>query len=1412
MAATGLPKAVTSALELLAGYSYQPSDAHKDPAYRPLQSLGLADELILERNQLRAKLAQVSSELITEKENSRLQAAHLQTLIDRVKGLPQAEQVLAGIPSPQPLAANRTLVELLGEYSALLKETKTGLIDPAETGEVTRINAYLDKILVKSETSLELLERLELSKETLIAPAWKRVKANLSEKLQRPHSVLDEITLKIKALNALKSVEVSSLEEAWKNAGLIRSKLEDFIVESEGWVVIEANHKRVEMSEMLKETILRRLKLLAAPWTVENLKELGDIYSDYEYVRKTAVLQPWGDRVQVECEWWNLVPLCSQLSRKSQETLQLLSYDNSLDLNRTVDALQGQAQVDNQGVFNFLDAMIKLLGQAEDIKYRLLASPNSESPVTKLENADIVRVFGQDFLALSHKISTWAEQPTSEIGQLSDLLSQGKDIGLLLPRLVETAENLKKTAVVKIDEKIGLHWAEKLLVKCAGFYPEGDNRKRLITQEISALRQDMQGQYLERRESIVNFIHDSFDYLQKTITDLHTQGSAEKQSYSPSTATEYLVTRGQLTKLQSEVDAGFQELETVLGELQGHSQVQIKAWAENMQQDAKKTAEPSARLQLLVDSFKGLAGQMSYLTPTPKSPTSTPTPKHVLTVLETDLNLLIKNSMSLLETAGKPALLTQGTTLLQTSFDQITPLPAFKAKFDYVNSACFEVKTMLKSETAAEDLPLVRKLKDVIDQMHRNALDLAKGSNSPANEQMTRKKVQDQASVLAKNPTLMRLGELLGEAVALERQQVDQRFSEDFTMVESCEVEATSKGPVAGDTSPPTNIDKLTTGLRYLLQTTKKIETLLCIPIDETQSAQKLAQIEVNTGYQRLLLEEAFLHWRLGNINEMAEKQLKQVTSSVLSVLEKRIQAMPAGQPATDLQVAMENIRKNERTTAPFSQVSSAVSLLDTAVPKAGFKVNAMQGVLEAVENLGKVYDEELAKHSVDLEASSEEMEQMTGGNSQARASAMLATMERGLRRLSGLVPPKETFVSSIQTILSQVVLILSRTDAEKLDHTTYVNQIEQLQLTVETLKSRSEKIYSRLRKINSPTEHQDICAHIEMLIAFIRLNREPEVAIKETKDEDSLSPDRTPLSGFPPRYSPYAPIDKAANETLGSVVAVYETVGLTDLAQEGRNQIAVTCNMGDQQGILINKLNFMKDSLKALKINYEKLTYRPLAGVLDQNKRHVITLTRLLKDESEEEKVLEELRQAQLKESNGDLKASLQLMESVLARVVTQLAQRYEAEYQGATEESGRSVTAQPGKKLSASPTRSNIGMEKLREIANSLETLCDITTPPHITSKIKSLETISGLEKLQVEENIVEWQLGAVLSALNTYIGEVVPVVSRSLRAVSNGLPNRVDIEMGLIDISGRDVTLQCLRDLIVALDDQIATLTSP
>jgi len=1435
MAATGLSQAVTSTLELLAGYSYLPSELQQDPAYAGLQSLDAAEALITERNLLRKKLTEVSAELKVEREQARVYAGFLQELMQRVQALPRAAELLAGIQQPKQQTMSGALCELLEDYSSLLKEVTTSAEDTEAEANLAVINAYLDRTLLKSETSLSLLSRLELSKEPIVLSAWRTVKADLNEKLQRqPSSLMEEITLKVKALNALKSVEVGSLEEAWSNARLVKTTVEDFLVESEGWVITEAHHSRVEITEPLKARIHRRIELISAPWTVESLSELSSIHSEYEFLRNTAVLKPWSDQVRMEYSWWDLVHRCTQLSAKSEQTLALITKQPSTDLQRAMDTLQPKVSPDPEGTFLYLEGMLELLVKAEDTKAKLLVASRTAtegySPAD-LSSSKPAQDFCGEFLNLAMIVSTIADEPIHEMLQLSTHMARDRDVSSVLPRLKETAEYLRQVACVKIEKMVALNWAEKLLVRCAGLYPEGHDRRRQIQEILSSIRRDSQeteGHYIERRDLLVGYISEAFSYLQTYLRELENsefqqdshQGDLQSQQEQLSALQQRAKADKEtrqaqevlLQSLHSGLDSGVTDLEVVFTDLQSSAAPVIRAWALSSQQEARKLAAYPEKLRFLVGCVKGLAGQVPFVVAAPK-PVPTALPEQVLAALEKDTNGLIRTAMTLLEAAGKPALLTSGNTLLETRCDPVAPVAVFAAKFDYVSSVCIETKTLLMAKSAEpEELTLTRKLKDLIDQVHRNALDLAKASSSPANEQQMRKKVQDQASVLARNCTSLKLAELLAEAVGLERQQVDLRVGEDFQQAESCEAALIPKTPMAGGSSPPTSLEKVSTGLRYLLQSTKSLEKDWEVTLDETQAAKRLAQIEANTGYQKILLEQAYLHWRLSAIKSDIDHKVQALTATTLTVLDKRVKSMQDGPQTAELQTAMEKVRSEQSVKVSFTQLSAALTLLESAIPNAGFKVSAFQGVLEAVENLMGVYEQELTKHAVKLDISRDEESQMTQGNKQARASALLAAMERGAKLLSGMIPPQDKVLTPLQTKLYQIVQTISRPQAESLLQTSFAGPMQAVVGMIDSLQDLSGKIYDRLVKVNSPTVHQDICAYVEMLISLSKLDS--ETASVDTHGEELLSQVRTPLTGFPPRANVYTPIDSAASEALKSAVAAYDAIGLAELAAVGREHLQIRSSQGDPQGILLNKLEFLKDSLNAMRTDYMRVANQSFGALLVQSKQSLLTASRLLKNTAESQRVQEDLRQAKAREEQGEVKDSLQQVQNSLTRVINQLALDYGTDYQVSGSETRQASALDPGKKLSAVPSTSEKvtkGLEYLRTLADALAAITGTEVSSELYAQIQALDSVQGQEKLHLEESILYSQLKAVHAVLRSYIFELIPALKNSLRLASNKLVNRVDIEVALLDIEAETSTVPTLRELVLTLDDQITTLTS-
>jgi hypothetical protein len=450
----------------------------------------------------------------------------------------------------------------------------------------------------------------------------------------------------------------------------------------------------------------------------------------------------------------------------------------------------------------------------------------------------------------------------------------------------------------------------------------------------------------------------------------------------------------------------------------------------------------------------------------------------------------------------------------------------------------------------------------------------------------------------------------------------------------------------------------------------------------------------------------------------------------------------------------------------------------------------------------------ELTKHAVKLEISPEEESQITQGNSQARASALLAAMERGIQQLSGMIPPQDSVITPLQVKLYQITQTISRPDAETLLSASFAGPMQAVFHMIDNLQALSDKIYARLAKSNSPSVFPDICAHIELLIS---LSNPAQI---NTYEAESLSPVRRPLSGFAPRPSPYAPIDKAAGEAVQSAVLAYEAIGLMELAGAGREQLQIHYNQGDPQAVIVDKLEFLTDSLSALRSDYVRFANQTFESMLNESKKSLNTAARLLKNAAESLRVQEDMRQIQLKEGRGELKDSLQQVQVTLSRVVTQLNLDYGTEYQASGPETRQKGALEPGIKLSAMPSsneKAAKGHEYLRLATESLIGITDTEVSSETEAQISALPTTEGQEKLYLEQSILYSQLKSVHSTLQTYILELIPALKNSIRLVSNNLVNRVDMEVAIMQIDEETSTVGTIRELIITLEDQIKTSTS-
>ena len=166
--------AVNVSVELPAFAELNWEDAMEtDPAVSALQPLGVAYELIEERNVLRRRLRQLEEELDAQKTLTQMYGAHLQELTQRVRALGKnkAAELLTGIQFPRRENTSVVLSDMLRDV---------GILHSAEfSGALPLVNSYLDRAIQKAKKAAKMYESLEMRTSPLIAEAWRQIASSL---------------------------------------------------------------------------------------------------------------------------------------------------------------------------------------------------------------------------------------------------------------------------------------------------------------------------------------------------------------------------------------------------------------------------------------------------------------------------------------------------------------------------------------------------------------------------------------------------------------------------------------------------------------------------------------------------------------------------------------------------------------------------------------------------------------------------------------------------------------------------------------------------------------------------------------------------------------------------------------------------------------------------------------------------------------------------------------------------------------------------------------------------------------------------------------------------------------------------------------------------------------------------------
>lgn len=1411
MATEGLGRAVTSTLELLAGYAYTtPADpVRTDPAYTQLQPLGeAAQALIQERNDLRDQLQAALDELEKERLSSRTNSSYLNELIRRVRTLPEdtANELLDGIEMPAEGSCGLVLPLLLEEAALRRVPLSSRTVSVETLAELPTINAYLDRALEKAEQARYLYAVLELSPEPCILKTWTDLDNGLNSSLSSNQPLIQTVTAKAQALSVLKSMETVSLEAAVRGFQRMKNKLEDVVAESESWVVEELYHERLPEDCGVQAKIQKRIQLAQEPFTVEGMDQLMSIFEEYEYLRKTAVLKPWEERVQPEMEWWRLVSAGQQLFAASEAVLRSLEGGReTARLREEMKRLQQDTTVSTEGVFSFLSGLLDVLMQAERIKdscLRLTASDHT---------FDVLHDLCRDVLNLSMVFAAFANEPLTDLLHLNSVLNRpDSDPESLARELHPALQKLLQTATTKLTEKVSFKWLKPVLEQGC-LRGSQDLQKRinvvldwLVEEEV----QSFQAYQTKRNE------------IQSCLTHMQAQYEAlEEQSQATIERLEQ-----ELRELREAVGSACNCANSAASELSEISDSRLKEAGSALQSSIPVSASAADKIQALGTALQELSSSyVDYHSAALDEKTEILT--HLMSDLQRQMDSVFPSAISLAENADKEDLVTKCRSTLHSD---MSPQTLFSTQLSLISTVLAESKAVLRSRTASQDtVTLTRKSKHILDSVVRNAEDLAKSTVDPENEQRTREVLQKATKSVGE----MGLAEVLNavtEVLEVERQQVDIKLHEGFSVADICESSLAPVSPVKRLSSVPTSDQKLSTGFAHLQQRTKRLVELLGIVIDEEEYTRKRAALEQFSGLDRLTQEQGILIWLLQQVTQSYYGQsLEPLVTAALDTLEAVAALIADPGDREEVEAAVHSTREeNKHTTRPLRELVLEVEELSQSRLHLLSRESAQPvtpSVLKGIERLMSVYEAELLIHGIKITATEEDVSILQGSDEQQMALTRLAVMERALRALAEKAAAqkqeakenKDYITLSSRNIYATVLEVLEIVSIEeanevKKGESRLDDQLRMIDVASIRLQTLIQGIYKDLEASNGSTPPSDLRTQLALLS-----QAQSQVA-QSAAFESSAQPEappRTHLKGFPPKPSPYSPLNKAVSEAGTSLLRLLSAQGLKDLETSGNRRLSVAPETGDALAIIGDKVAFIKEVGEFLGGNYEK----SLIPLFESAKRNLNLARGLMKNSQKKEEIWAVVRQlgSRVSSNKQEVRICLETAEITMKQVLDELYLDFGETFE-ATEEEESQEPVDVKTKLSALPSSADkvsTGLDFLMRQTGHILFSLSISPAAETVAQLQQIATKSGQEKLLLQQAVLHSELKEIHAAVTTAFSPLVSQVLQDVRLVAHFQGNSEEVEPALQDIeasiSQNGVSLDLLIDSAVILDTQLQDL---
>jgi hypothetical protein len=1250
---------------------------------------------------------------------------------------------------------------------------------------------------------IDFYAMLELSPDPSIRKTWADLETGLDSSLSRSQSLIQAVTAKSQALMVLKSMETVSLEAAVQGFQRMRNKLEDVVAESESWVVEELYHDRLPADSDVQSNIQKRISLAQQPFTVKNMEELMSIFAHYEYLRKSAALKPWEERVQPEMEWWRLVTEGQQLFSASEAVLRTVGGTSQAEsLREEVEHVQRESPATTEGVYNYLHLLLGALMQAERLKHEYLNTTASEQTITVLHE------LCRDVLNLSMVFAAFANEPLTELLSLNSVLNRpDSDPERLARQLHPALQRLLQTATVKLTDKVTFKWLKPALEKCGLLGLEGvQKRTNEALQELVERDDTSFESYQARRREIEACFQLTLDQMQSRYVALQQQ-SQETIERLEEELQDIREKVGEVCSLANSAATDLVEVEDT----------DLKEAGTALLSNVSASGSASDKIESFGEAIEALAGSfIAYQAKAAEEKLQITT--HLLGNLQQQMDSVFPAAISLAENADKEELTAE---CRQTMRSDLAPQVLFSTQLHLISTVLVEAKTVLRSRTAAMDTTaLLRKSKHILDTVVRNAEDLAKGTVDPANEKKSREALQ-KVTLAVGNMGLAEVLDAVIEALKVERLQVDIRYHEEFAVADVCESSLVPISPAKRLSSVPTSDQKLSIGFTHLRQRFKTLIELLEIRIDEEEFKRKTAFLEHYSSLDRLLQEQGILVWLLQQASQSYKQPLEPILAASLDTLEAVAELIEDPGDKQDVQAAAFSTREeSKQPTRPLRELVLDVQELAQAKLRLLSRKSAEPGapsVLKGIERLMSVYDAELLTHGIKITITQDDINILQGNDEQQMALTRLNIMERALRALAEKAAVqkqevrenKDYVVRSSRTIYATVMEALEIVSIEDVNEMKegedrLENQLQMIETATVRLRTILEELYKELEERNGPSTPPDICSQLFLQPAASEVSAPPE-------------PQRTKLQGFPPKASPYSQLDKTATEAGNSLLHLLDLQGLKDLQAAGGRRLSVPIASGDALAIIGDKLSFIKEAGAYMDTNYWKIVGTSLVPLFESAKKNLNTARNLLKTGEKKEELWTLVSQLanRVTTNKEEVKNCLETAEATMQRVLAELVQDVGGQFEAAEGD----VSAEPvetRKKLSALPSATDkvsTGMEFLMRQTGHILSSLSLTPAEETIEQLQKISTQTGQDKVLLQQAVLHSELKTINEAITTAFKPLAEQLLRDVRLVARYQDNTEEIETIVLDIEtgigGNGVCMTLLGDTIAILDAQLQDL---